>query len=75
MMAEANALLFDEPTDHLDLESISALNNGLIVFPEMVMVISQDFELLNTVVNRIIEVTPAGMRDYHGTFEDFVGRG
>lgn len=72
MVLEGNVLLFDEPTDHLDLEAISALNDGLIQFPEVLIFTSHDFELLHTVPNRIIEVTPKGFVDYEGSFSDFV---
>ena len=60
MVAEGNTLLFDEPTDHLDLEAISALNEGLIQYPECIVFSSHDFQLLDTVSNRVIEVTPNG---------------
>ena len=63
MLTEPNALIMDEPTDHLDLESISSLNDGLCQFSECLIVSSHDFQLLNTVVNRIIEVTPKGLLD------------
>ena len=58
MLLEGNAILFDEPTDHLDLEAISALNDGLIQFPEIVILTSHDMELLYTIPNRIIEIMP-----------------
>ncbi|MGA0242423.1 MAG: ATP-binding cassette domain-containing protein [Candidatus Marinamargulisbacteria bacterium] len=72
MLLEGNVLLFDEPTDHLDLEAISSLNDGFIQFPEVMMFTTNDFELLTTVPNRIIEVSPKGHVDYCGEFEDFV---
>ncbi len=72
MLLEGNALIFDEPTDHLDLEAISALNDGFIQFPEVLIFTSHDTELLHTVPNRIIEVSPNGCVDYTGLFEDFV---
>ena len=72
MLLEGNALIFDEPTDHLDLEAISSLNEGLIQFPEVIIMTSHDFEILNTVPNRMIEVSPKGMVDYTGNFEDFL---
>ena len=72
MLLEGNAILFDEPTDHLDLEAISALNDGLIQFPEVLMFTSHDFEILRTVPNRIIEVSPKGYVDYSGSFDDFI---
>ena len=72
MLLEGNTILFDEPTDHLDLEAISALNDGLIQFPEVLMFTSHDFEILRTVPNRIIEVSPNGYVDYSGSFDDFI---
>lgn len=74
MLSEGNVLIFDEPTDHLDLESISALNNGLSQFSDCLILTSHDFELLNTVPNRFIEITSETNRDRRGTFEDFIGR-
>ncbi len=72
MITEANTLLLDEPTDHLDLESISALNDGLIAYPEPLIVASHDFELLNTVVNRVMEVTPNGFFIQDTGFDDYM---
>ena len=74
MLFGSNFLLLDQPTDHLDLESISAVNNGLAAFKGNVIFTSHDYELVNTVANRIIEITPDGMRDYSGTFGDFLAR-
>ena len=72
MMAGPNFIFFDEPTDHLDLESISSLNKALIQFPQMLIVASHDFELLNTVVDRVIEVSGKGFVDYTGSFKEFI---
>jgi ATPase subunit of ABC transporter with duplicated ATPase domains len=72
MLAEGNVLLFDEPTDHLDLEAITTLNEGLIKFDECILFTSHDFELLNTVANRVIEVTPNGMIDRMSNFNDYM---
>ena len=74
MLFGSNFLLLDQPTDHLDLESISAVNNGLATFKGNVIFTSHDYELVNTVANRIIEITPEGMRDYSGTFEGYLER-
>jgi len=63
MLAKANLLLMDEPTNHLDLESITALNNGMNEFPGTILFTSHDHELVNTVANRIIEITPNGIID------------
>jgi ATPase subunit of ABC transporter with duplicated ATPase domains len=63
MLAKANLLMMDEPTNHLDLESITALNNGMRDFPGNIIFTSHDHELVNTVANRIIEITPTGFID------------
>ena len=58
MMLEAgNFMILDEPTNHLDLESITSLNDGLVKFKGGMMITSHDQELMNTVANRIIEIT------------------
>ncbi len=72
MLAQSNALILDEPTNHLDLESITALNNSLIDFPEVVLFTSHDHEFVNTLVNRVIELTPAGIIDRLMTFNEYV---
>lgn len=63
MLAKANFLMMDEPTNHLDLESITALNNGLSDFSGTLLFTSHDHELVSTVANRIIEITPNGHID------------
>ncbi len=72
MLFGSNFLLLDQPTDHLDLESISAVNNGLSAFKGNLIFSSHDYELVNTVANRIIEITPEGVLDYSGTYEEFL---
>jgi ATPase subunit of ABC transporter with duplicated ATPase domains len=72
MLFGSNVLLLDQPTDHLDLESISAVNNGLSSFRGNVLFTSHDYELVNTVANRIIELRPDGYTDYSGTYDEFV---
>jgi ATPase subunit of ABC transporter with duplicated ATPase domains len=74
MLFGSNFLLLDQPTDHLDLESISAVNNGLSAFKGNIMFTSHDYELVNTVANRIIEITPEGITDFSGTYEKFLQR-
>jgi ATPase subunit of ABC transporter with duplicated ATPase domains len=61
MLSGANVLMLDEPTNHLDLEAITALNKGLIKFPEVVLFASHDYEFVNTIANRIIEIVPGGV--------------
>jgi ATPase subunit of ABC transporter with duplicated ATPase domains len=71
MLSGANALIFDEPTNHLDLEGITSLNNGLMKFPEVVLFTSHDYEFVNTIANRIVEITPDGVIDRRMTFEEY----
>ena len=72
MLSEANVLVLDEPTNHLDLEAITALNNGLIQFPEVILFSSHDYQFTNTVANRIIEITERGMIDRRSTLEEYL---
>ncbi len=72
MLSGANVLLLDQPTNHLDLESITALNNGLADFPGSMLFSSHDRQFIQTVANRIIEITDDGMRDYRLTFDEYL---
>ena len=72
MLSGANVLLLDEPTNHLDLESITALNNGLIAFAGTALFVSHDFEFVQTIANRIIDITPDGVVDRMSTYEEFL---
>ena len=72
MMAKPNVLLLNEPTNHLDLESITAFNNALKLFKGNIIVTSQDFEFLNTLINRIIEITPNGVIDRLSTYKEYL---
>ncbi|MFZ0450785.1 MAG: ATP-binding cassette domain-containing protein [Desulfatiglandaceae bacterium] len=72
MLSESNVLMLDEPTNHLDLESITSLNKSLLNFQEVVLFTSHDHEFLNTVVNRIIEITPGGVIDRLMTFDEYI---
>jgi ATPase subunit of ABC transporter with duplicated ATPase domains len=72
MLAGANLLLLDEPTNHLDLESITAFNNALKDFPGTVLFTSHDHEFIQTVANRILEITPNGFIDKVMTFDEFI---
>lgn len=72
MLSDANALILDEPTNHLDLESITSLNNGLQAFPEVILFSSHDHELMATVANRIIELTPKGGIDRMLSYTDYL---
>lgn len=72
MLFHSNVLLLDRPTNHLDLESITAVNNGLVNFKGVVLLSSHDHEILETVANRIIEITPDGCIDRQGTYEEYL---
>jgi len=72
MLSDANSLILDEPTNHLDLESIASLNNGLKAFPEVILFSSHDHELMATVANRIIEITPKGVIDKMLPYDDYL---
>ncbi len=66
MLTNANVLVLDEPTNHLDLEAITALNKGLETFPGTILFSSHDHQLVQTVANRIVELTPNGLIDRIG---------
>jgi len=72
MLSESNVLMLDDPTNHLDLESITSLNKSLLNFEEVILFTSHDHEFLNTVVNRIIEIAPGGVIDRLMTFDEYI---
>ncbi|MBR0153252.1 MAG: ATP-binding cassette domain-containing protein [Lachnospiraceae bacterium] len=72
MIQGANVLLLDEPTSHLDMEAITALNNGLIKFPGVVLFTAQDHQFVQTVANRIMELTPGGLIDRKTTYDEYL---
>jgi ATPase subunit of ABC transporter with duplicated ATPase domains len=72
MLSGANVLIFDEPTNHLDLESITALNNGLIETGETILFTSHDHQFVQTIANRIIEITPNGLIDRMTTYDEYL---
>ncbi|WP_409288678.1 ABC-F family ATP-binding cassette domain-containing protein [Peribacillus sp. SCS-37] len=72
MLSGSNVLLLDEPTNHLDLESITALNNGLINFKGSMIFASHDHQFIQTIANRIIEITPKGLIDKQMTYDEYL---
>ena len=72
MLADANALILDTPTNHLDLESIQAFNNNLIKFPGNIFMSSHDHEFIQSVCNRVIELTPNGIIDKMMEYDDYI---
>ena len=72
MLENCNVLIFDEPTSHLDLESIQSLNNGLIDFKGVVLFNSHDHEFISSIANRIIEITDGGLIDKRMKFDDYL---
>ncbi|SHJ35282.1 ATPase components of ABC transporters with duplicated ATPase domains [Clostridium amylolyticum] len=72
MLSSANILILDQPTNHLDLESITAVNNGLIDFKSVVLFACHDHQFVQTVANRIIELTPQGMVDKKCSYDEYL---
>lgn len=72
MILGSNVLIMDEPTNHLDMESITALNNGLIKFPGVVLFTSQDHQFIQTIANRIMEITNGGLIDKMTTYDEYL---
>ena len=72
MLFGANILVLDQPTNHLDLESITAVNNCLIDFKGNVLFASHDHEFINTIANRIMEITPDGLIDRLSSYDDYI---
>jgi ATPase subunit of ABC transporter with duplicated ATPase domains len=72
MLEEGNVLILDEPTSHLDLESITKLNEALIDYPGIIIFTSHDHEFTRTIANRIIEIAPNGMLDKLMTYDEYL---
>ena len=72
MLTNANVLILDDPTNHLDLEAIESLNQALVSFPGVILFTSHDHEFIQTVANRIIEITPNGVIDRMMPFDDYM---
>ncbi len=73
MLLNPNVVMLDEPTNHLDLESITAFNDGMITFPGIVLMTTHDHQFMQTVANRIIEITPKGIIDRLSTYDEYLG--
>ena len=71
-LQNANCLILDTPTNHLDLESIQAFNNNLVAFKGNILFASHDHEFINTVANRIIELTPSGTIDKLMSYDEYI---
>jgi len=72
MLQNPNVVILDEPTNHLDLESITAFNDGMITFPGIVLMTTHDHQFMETVANRIIEITPKGTIDRLCTYDEYL---
>lgn len=72
MLSGANVLLLDEPTNHLDLESITSLNNGLMNYDGTLLFVSHDHQFIQTIANRIIEITPNGLLDRRMPYDEYL---
>jgi ATPase subunit of ABC transporter with duplicated ATPase domains len=72
MLLNPNLLILDEPTNHLDLESIISYNDALKDYPGIIMFTSHDHQLVQTVANRIIEITPKGIIDKVCTYDEYL---
>ncbi|ADE69243.1 MULTISPECIES: ABC-F family ATP-binding cassette domain-containing protein [Priestia] len=72
MLSGSNVLLLDDPTNHLDLESITALNNGLISYKGSMIFTSHDHQFVETIANRVIEITPNGVVDKQMTYDEYL---
>ncbi|QGU94719.1 ATP-binding cassette domain-containing protein [Clostridium bovifaecis] len=72
MLSNANVLILDQPTNHLDLESITALNNGLRDYSSNILFASHDHQFIQTIANRIIALTPTGMVDKRMTYDEYL---
>ncbi len=72
MLQNPNVVILDEPTNHLDLESIIAFNDGMIAFPGVILFTTHDHQFMQTVANRIIEITPKGMIDRLMTYDEYL---
>ena len=72
ILQKNNIMVMDEPTNHLDMESIESLNNALENYPGTLIFVSHDREFVSSLATRIIELTPTGIVDFNGNYEDYL---
>jgi ATPase subunit of ABC transporter with duplicated ATPase domains len=72
VLQQPNVIVMDEPTNHLDMETIEALNLALANYPGTLIFISHDREFVASLATRIIELTPDGINDYAGTYDEYL---
>ncbi|MDO9239073.1 MAG: ATP-binding cassette domain-containing protein, partial [Methylicorpusculum sp.] len=72
ILQKPNIMIMDEPTNHLDMESIESLNNALENYPGTLIFVSHDREFVSSLATRIIELTPDGINDFSGNYEDYL---
>jgi len=72
MMHKPNVLVMDEPTNHLDMESIESLNSALENYPGTLLFVSHDREFVSSLATRIIELTPQGVVNFNGSYEEYL---
>jgi ATPase subunit of ABC transporter with duplicated ATPase domains len=72
MLQRPNILLLDEPTNHMDMECIESLNLALENYPGTLLFVSHDREFVSSLASRIIEITPTGIVDFHGSYDDYL---
>ncbi len=72
MLQKPNVLLMDEPTNHMDMESIESLNTALLEYKGTLLFVSHDREFVSSLATRIIEISAKGVTDYHGTYEEYL---
>ena len=72
LLEKPDILLLDEPTNHLDMESITSVNEGMKKFKGVILFTSHDHQFVQTIANRIIEITPDGIIDRMGTYEEYL---
>lgn len=72
MQLKPNVLVMDEPTNHLDMESIESLNTALENYPGTLIFVSHDREFVSSLATRIIEMTPRGLVNFNGSYDDYL---